>query len=171
MTKITEPGVYLDPKALNSIKENPDKAEGLAKAADQFETLFLQMVLKSMRNASDALSDEDSLVSSKQQRMYRDMYDGQLTMAMINKGSIGIADAMVEQLSPAVNSGTSGTDQPLSSQSGDQLGVQPGNQPSVQQINKNESSLKSSENPVAKHEVSNESFRQSLIKINKSGAQ
>lgn len=102
MTKINTSGLNMDPTTLNSIKENPNKMEGLSKAADQFETLFLQMVLKSMRSASDALASEDSLVSSEKQRMYRDMYDGQLTMAMANKGGIGIADAMVRQLSPVV---------------------------------------------------------------------
>jgi len=146
MTKITDAGLYLDPKAINSIKENTNKAEGLEQAADQFETLFLQMVLKSMRDASDALSDEDSLVSGKQERMYRDMYDGQLTMAMINKGSIGIADAMVKQLSGAET---------------------------AENENKSDGELKSAANTVANQEVSNDAFRQPLItmnKINKSGA-
>lgn len=146
MTKITDAGIYLDPKAINSIKENTNKTEGLEQAADQFETLFLQMVLKSMRSASDALSDEESLGSSKQERMYRDMYDGQLTMAMINKGSIGIADAMVKQLSTTVTS-----------------------PPTHEAGNKNASELKSAVNPVANQEVSSDSFRQSLIKINKPG--
>ncbi|WP_281560394.1 rod-binding protein [Thalassomonas sp. RHCl1] len=154
MTKITDAGLYLDPKAINSIKENTNKTEGLEQAADQFETLFLQMVLKSMRDASDALSDEESLGSSKQERMYRDMYDGQLTMAMINKGSIGIADAMVKQLSPAENTGE----------------ITPSATP---EQNKSDDALKSAANTVANQEVSHDAFRQSLItmnKINKSGA-
>ncbi|WDE12108.1 rod-binding protein [Thalassomonas haliotis] len=157
MTKITDAGIYLDPKAINSIKENTNKAEGLEQAADQFETLFLQMVLKSMRSASDALSDEESLGSSKQERMYRDMYDGQLTMAMINKGSIGIADAMVKQLSPAKQTGE----------------AKPAEE---QRQNKSDNELKSAANTVANQEVSNDAFRQPLLqvntinKINKSGA-
>lgn len=136
---------------LNSIKENPNKAEGLAKAADQFETLFLQMVLKSMRSASDALASEDSLVNSERQRMYRDMHDGQLTMAMANKGSIGISDAMVRQLSPMVE------------------------EQQLQQTNNNLSvELKSNHNPVASNEheagsgsFSQGSFSQPLLSISK----
>ncbi|WDE05178.1 rod-binding protein [Thalassomonas viridans] len=154
MTKITDAGLYLDPKAINSIKENTNKAEGLEQAADQFETLFLQMVLKSMRDASDALSDEDTLVSSKQERMYRDMYDGQLATAMINKGSLGIADAMVKQLSSQDNAGEI-------------------NPVAAGKENKNDNALKSGTNTVANQEVSNDAFRQPLItmnKINKSGA-
>ena len=165
MTKITESGIALDPKAVNSIKENANKAQGLEQAAEQFETLFLQMVLKSMRSASDALTDEESLGSSQQQRMYRDMYDGQLSMAMINKGSLGIADAMVKQLSPAV----AAVDKPENNQAATQLDL-PSTQPFAK---KSDISLKSELNPVANQDVSNDAFRQSLLtmnKINKPGA-
>lgn len=148
MTKINISGLNIDPTALNSIKENPNKMEGLAKAADQFETMFLQMVLKSMRSASDALASEDSFVSSEKQRLYRDMYDGQLTMAMANKGGIGISDAMVRQLSPIVE-----------------------NQSSQQDVNNFDAGLKSDQNTVANNE--NEaglgSFSQPLLNISKSG--
>jgi len=148
MTKILTPGLNMDPTTLNSIKENPNKVEGLTKAADQFETLFLQMVLKSMRSASDALASEDSLVNSEQQRMYRDMHDGQLTMAMANKGSLGISDAMVRQLSPVVE-----------------------NQSSQQGANNITAELKSDRNSVAsnKNEAGLGSFSQPLLNISKSG--
>ncbi len=104
LNQTIEQGLYSDPKTVEAIKENTNKLEGLQQASKQFETLFLQMVLKSMRSAGDAMSDEDSIVSSKQTRMYRDMHDSQLTMAMANTGNIGIADAMVKQLSPLVSS-------------------------------------------------------------------
>lgn len=102
MTKIDTTGLTMDPVAVNTIKKSGNTVEGLTQAADQFETMFLQMVLKSMRTANDALASDDSLVNSDRQRMYRDMYDGQLTMAMTDKSSIGIADAMVRQMSPLV---------------------------------------------------------------------
>ncbi len=143
----------MDPTTLNSIKENPNKVEGLTKAADQFETLFLQMVLKSMRSASDALASEDSLVNSEKQRMYRDMYDGQLTMAMANKGGIGISDAMVRQLSPIVE-----------------------DQQSQSAVNNLTAGLKSDSNPVASNgneagpsSIRQSSFSQPLLNISKSG--
>jgi flagellar protein FlgJ len=104
MTKIETIGLTMDPTTVNAIKENGNTVEGLTQAADQFETMFLQMVLKSMRTASDALASDDSLVNSDRQRMYRDMYDGQLTMAMADKSALGIADAMVRQMSPLVAS-------------------------------------------------------------------
>jgi len=104
MTKIEITGLTMDPTTVNTIKENGNTVEGLTQAADQFETMFLQMVLKSMRTASDALASDDSFVNSDRQRMYRDMYDGQLTMAMADKSALGIADAMVRQMSPLVES-------------------------------------------------------------------
>ena len=102
MTKIETTGLAMDPTTVNAIKEHGNTVEGLIQVADQFETMFLQMVLKSMRTASDALASDDSFVNSDRQRMYRDMYDGQLTMAMADKSALGIADAMVRQMSPLV---------------------------------------------------------------------
>ncbi|SQD78647.1 rod-binding protein [Moritella yayanosii] len=104
MTKIEITGLAMDPTTVNAIKEHGNTVEGLIQVADQFETMFLQMVLKSMRTASDALASDDSFVNSDRQRMYRDMYDGQLTMAMADKSALGIADAMVRQMSPLVAS-------------------------------------------------------------------
>jgi|GEM_PF-1571010 len=102
----TDPGFYQDLHGINNIKGNPDKRAGLEAAAGQFEVQFLQMVLKNMRAASDALADEDSLVSSQQQRFYRDMYDGQLSMALAKHGGVGIKEAMVRQLEGSLkNSG------------------------------------------------------------------
>ena len=150
MTKITEPGLFNDPKALNAIKKNANKAEGLQQVSDQFETMFLQMVLKSMRSASDALSSEESLVSTRQSRMYRDMHDGQLSMAMAKSGSIGIADAMVRQLSPLV-----GATQLGGTEHSDFIAAE----------NKNASSLKSEDNMVADKLHHHDAFRQSLITL------
>lgn len=102
----SDPGFYQDLNSLNNIKGNPDKRAGLETVAGQFEVQFLQMVLKNMRAASDALADEDSPVSSQQQRFYRDMYDSQLSMALAKHGGIGIKDSMIRQLEPTLkNSG------------------------------------------------------------------
>lgn len=102
----TDPGFYQDLNSLNSVKGNPDRRAALETAAGQFEVQFLQMVLKNMRAASDALADEDSLVGSQQQRFYRDLYDSQLSMALARHGGIGIKDDMIRQLQPALkNSG------------------------------------------------------------------
>ncbi|WP_440875222.1 rod-binding protein [Thalassotalea sp. PLHSN55] len=164
INSMVEQGLVTDPKNVDAIKQNTNKMEGLQQASQQFETLFLQMVLKSMRSASDAMADEDSLVSSNQTRMYRDMHDSQLTMAMANKGNLGIADAMVKQLSPLVSPAelsssavsSSAPAQPISSNETTAVDEKP--------INTNEP-LKSATDLVADKNMSQSAFSQSLLSV------
>ncbi|WJG10555.1 flagellar assembly peptidoglycan hydrolase FlgJ [Aliiglaciecola sp. LCG003] len=72
----------------------------LDEAAKQFEAIFVQMMLKSMRKAQDALADQDSPFNSQQVKFYRDMHDQQLAVDLSTRGNIGIADIIVQQLSP-----------------------------------------------------------------------
>ena len=85
----------LDARGLDSLrlqaKQDPDKA---AKgAAQQFEAVFLQTMLKSMRDASP----QDGPMDSEQTRMYTSMLDQQLAQSLSAKG-IGLADVMLRQL-------------------------------------------------------------------------
>lgn len=93
--------LYHDNRALTEVKHNPNQQEKLEVAAGQFEAMFLQMVLRQMRSASDVLSAEDSPFSSKKQGVYRDFYDGQLAIELARKQNSGIAEMLVKQLSPA----------------------------------------------------------------------
>ena len=62
--------------------------EKLKDVAQEFEALFLQEMLKSMRAASDAIS-EDGLFDSKQEQFYRDWYDSLLAQDISQKTGIG----------------------------------------------------------------------------------
>lgn len=73
-------------------KKNPDEA--LQKVAQQFEALFMNMLLKSMREATP----KDGIFDSQQTQFFTQMYDQQLAQKISTKG-IGIADMMVQQLS------------------------------------------------------------------------
>lgn len=73
-------------------RADPDKA--LRSAAQQFEALLMQMMLKSMREAADAGASTDSQDS----KLYKSMLDQQLSIALAKRG-IGLADTMVRQLS------------------------------------------------------------------------
>ena len=75
----------------------------LQEAAKQFEAIFVQMMLKSMRKAQDVMADKDSPFNSEQVKFYRDMHDQQLATDMSNNGSIGLADIIVKQLSKGGN--------------------------------------------------------------------
>lgn len=70
----------------------------LQEAAEQFEAIFVQMMLKSMRKAQDALADENSPFNSQQVKFYRDMHDQQLATDLTSNGGLGLADVIVKQL-------------------------------------------------------------------------
>lgn len=73
-------------------KQSPDQA--LKAAAQQFESVFLNMMLKSMREATP----QDGMFDSEQTRMFTGMLDQQLAQGMASRG-VGLADIMVKQLS------------------------------------------------------------------------
>ena len=72
-----------------------DPQAGLKAAAQQFETLFLQMVLKSMRDTVPA----DGLLQSDQTRFYNSLLDQQMAHNMASSGNgIGFARLIEQQL-------------------------------------------------------------------------
>lgn len=94
--------LYHDNSALASIKKSRDQEGALEVVAGQFEAMFLQMVLRQMRSSSDVLADKDSPFASQQQGVFRDMYDGQLAMELAKKQNSGIANILIQQLSPSM---------------------------------------------------------------------
>ncbi|WP_338454110.1 flagellar assembly peptidoglycan hydrolase FlgJ [uncultured Alteromonas sp.] len=76
----------------------------LQEAAEQFEAIFVQMMLKSMRKAQDALADEDSPFNSQQVKFYRDMHDQQLATDLTAGGGMGLADIIVKQMGQSEDS-------------------------------------------------------------------
>lgn len=77
------------------------KPQNLEQAAEQFEALMLRSMLSQMRKAADVLG-EDNPFNSKQQRMMRDFYDDKLAFQLASQRSTGIAQMIVNQLSPQV---------------------------------------------------------------------
>lgn len=104
----------LDVQGLNRLKADskaPSK-ETLRAAAQQFEALFMNMMLKSMRDATP----QDGMFDSDQTRMYTGMLDQQLALKLSSRG-IGLADLMVRQLgrtlpAEATAQTAAGVDQP-----------------------------------------------------------
>ncbi|HEV2609541.1 MAG TPA: flagellar assembly peptidoglycan hydrolase FlgJ [Noviherbaspirillum sp.] len=72
--------------------------EALKATAKQFEALFMNMVLKSMREATP----QEGMFDSQQSKMYTSMLDQQLSQTMASRG-IGLADVLIRQLSSVVN--------------------------------------------------------------------
>lgn len=84
----------LDVQSLSRLKHTASNSpeKGLSQAADQFEAVFLQMMLKSMR---DAIPQSD-LLSSNETDTYTSMLDKQWAQKL--SGDIGLSDMLVEQL-------------------------------------------------------------------------
>ena len=86
----------LDATALDGLKtqarQSPDKA--LRQAAAQFEAVFMNMLMKSMR---ETLA-QDGPFDSQTTRMYTGMLDQQIAQKMSERG-LGLADLMIKQLS------------------------------------------------------------------------
>jgi flagellar protein FlgJ len=78
-------------------KQAPDKA--LQKAAKQFEEVFMNMMLKSMRDATP----QDGEFDSEQTKMFTSMLDQQLSQSIGGTHGIGLADMMVKQLSRQIH--------------------------------------------------------------------
>lgn len=79
-------------------KMDPGNKEALHKAAQHFESIFIGMMLKSMRQAN-AVFEEGNPMHSNTTKFFRDMYDSQLANDMSEQGSVGLADIIVNQLS------------------------------------------------------------------------
>ncbi|MBM0108309.1 flagellar assembly peptidoglycan hydrolase FlgJ [Steroidobacter sp. S1-65] len=75
-------------------------AATLKEAAKQFESLFTQMMLKSMRDANRAFG-EGSMFSSSQGDFYQDMFDDQIALELSKGSGLGLADVLVRQLTQA----------------------------------------------------------------------
>lgn len=95
---------YTDFSELEKIKQQAqtDGEGALREVARQFESVFLNIVLKSMRNANQAFAD-DGFFNSQQSQMYRDMYDQQISLSMTEGSGLGMADMLVKQLGGFVN--------------------------------------------------------------------
>ena len=90
--------------ALRLAAENKDPAV-LREVAGQFEALFIQTLMKNMRDAS--LGDP-LLGNSDQHDMYQEMMDQQLAVEMASGKGIGLADMLVRQLGGEAELSSSG---------------------------------------------------------------
>jgi flagellar protein FlgJ len=88
--------VYTDFQGFTQMRKEARQQtpEAIKQVAKQFESLFVQMMLKSMR---DAVPD-GGLFSSDQQRMYQDMFDKQLSLNISNGRGLGLAPVIERQL-------------------------------------------------------------------------
>ncbi|MGF1616004.1 MAG: flagellar assembly peptidoglycan hydrolase FlgJ [Gammaproteobacteria bacterium] len=93
---VASPAVYTDLVGLAHLRREAsrDHQAALPAVAQQFEGLFLQMLLKSMRQT--ALGDP--LQTDPAADVYRGLYDQQLSLSLARARGIGLADMLVREL-------------------------------------------------------------------------
>lgn len=86
----------IDANGLNSLKQSAkdNSPEAIKQVAKQFEAIFMNMMLKSMRDATP----QESTFDSEQSRTFISMLDQQLSQNLASKG-LGLADILTRQLS------------------------------------------------------------------------
>lgn len=96
---VGSPNVYTDLAGLQSIARvgRDNTPEGLRQVAKQFESLFINMMLKSMRESSSSLFD-DNYLSSNEMKFHQENLDNQLSLHMASVGGIGLADTLYQQM-------------------------------------------------------------------------
>jgi peptidoglycan hydrolase FlgJ len=102
-TTTLDSGAYNDLNRLNQFKVGGDSEKNIRKVAQEFESLFLNEMLKAMRSANEVFG-EGNFMNSNESKTYQDMYDQQLSVSMSNnQNGIGLADVLVRQMSKIKN--------------------------------------------------------------------
>jgi peptidoglycan hydrolase FlgJ len=103
-------GTYTDMSAFAGLRSaaQKDSKSALPTVAKQFESIFTQMMLKSMRDASASMGDD--IMGSQAADTYRDMADKQLSLTLSQGKGIGIADMLIRQLGGTPSKASSSND-------------------------------------------------------------
>jgi len=97
-TSTTQANFYADFNSLAALKldAKTNQQKALRAAAQEFESLFTTMMLKSMRSATSSIGD--SLGGSSEMDLYQGMFDQQIATQMSKGKGLGLADMLVQQL-------------------------------------------------------------------------
>jgi len=89
---------FHDTSALSDLRlaAKEDQEGATMAVARQFESIFIQMMLKSMRSAMP----EGGLFQSNQMETFQEMFDQQLGVTLAEQQGIGLAEIIARQLSP-----------------------------------------------------------------------
>ncbi len=87
---------YLDFQGLASLRgdaaRDPDKA--VRATAEQFEAYFIQQMTKAMRDTVE----KSDMVEQGNMDMYQDLMDKEVSLQMVRRGGVGLADMLEKQL-------------------------------------------------------------------------
>ena len=77
-------------------KASRDDIETAREVGNQFEAMFVQMMLKSMRDASEPLKSK--LFDTKHIDTFEEMYHGELAQEIAKTGPLGIGEWLIRRL-------------------------------------------------------------------------
>ena len=92
---------YLDANSLNKITalSRKDNQAALKEVAKQFEALFLQQMLKTMRDTNQIFA-EDNPMNSNEMQFHQEMLDQQMVLNLANGKGMGLAEVFYRQMTP-----------------------------------------------------------------------
>lgn len=96
-TALDQPSsTYTDFSHFSSLRAQAHRDQGaaFAQVAKQFEALFIQMMLKSARDATP----QAGVFDSNEMDTYREMFDNQVALTMAQQGGLGVKDMLERQL-------------------------------------------------------------------------
>jgi len=95
---------YNDLNSLQSLKykSKTDKEGALDAAAQHFESIFVSMMIKGMRDANKVFS-EGNMLQSSETEFYQQMFDSQLAVSLSTSKGIGLAEVIKRQLSKDIS--------------------------------------------------------------------
>lgn len=90
---------YLDFNALTRLKGEAaqDPVKAIRKTSEQFEAYFIQQMMKTMRESIE----KSDLVDGGNMDTYQDMMDKELSLEMVKRGGMGVADMMERHMTRA----------------------------------------------------------------------
>ncbi len=99
---------YLDQNSLNAVKAMGRKndPQALKEIAKKFEAMFVQQMMKSMRDANEVFSDGD-MFSSSEVKFHQEMLDQQMVLNLTSGKGIGLATSMYQQMQAMYNKSAS----------------------------------------------------------------
>lgn len=110
---------YSDLNGLASLKNNPKSPQAIHGVAEQIDALFLQMMLKSMRQASAEVGEHQS----NELGMYQDLFDKQIALSISARGGLGIGAMIARQLEAQAGGAAPGTATPTGMAVADAAGL------------------------------------------------
>jgi flagellar protein FlgJ len=99
VSRVENPNIYTDLSGLNAIsqlgRENTPAA--LRQVAQQFESLFLNIMLKAMRDSTKSFG-EGNFLNSSEMEFHQQNFDNQLSLHLSQSAGLGLADVLYEQM-------------------------------------------------------------------------